>query len=55
MRAVLPILGWTLASLAIVVAVLVGVVDGGVRGIIWDQPWWFLAAIVPVVGAQAIA
>lgn len=49
MRAVLPILGWMLVALAIVVATLVGMIEGGVRGIIWDQPWWFLAAIVPVV------
>ena len=49
MRSVLPILGWALAAVAIVALVLAAILGVDVRHVIWDEPWWGLAAIVPVV------
>jgi Ca-activated chloride channel family protein len=46
---VLPVLGWAIVALAIVAAVLVAFFGADIRHVIWDEPWWGLAAIVPVV------
>jgi len=53
-KAVAVVLGWALAALAVVAAVLLAILKGGVRHVIWDQPWWALAAVVPlaVVGIR---
>lgn len=49
MRAVLPVLGWAIVALVIVAVVLAAFFGADVRHVIWDEPWWGLAAIVPFV------
>lgn len=49
MSAIIPILGWALASLLAVAIVLVAALRDGVRHVVFAEPMWALAAIVPVL------
>ncbi|MBC8067552.1 MAG: VWA domain-containing protein [Deltaproteobacteria bacterium] len=48
MSAIIPVLGWALASLLAVAILLVGLLRDGVRHVTFHEPAWALAAIIPI-------
>ena len=49
MTAVLPLLGFALAALALAVGGLAAYLGPDLRFVVLAEPWWLLAALLPLV------